>query len=393
MNQSFKKQNFTISGSVEIPDVEFKGFPRYPVSDASGRYSVDIPFGWSGTVTPVKKGYLFEPAERIYFNIKESAQAQDYIPRQKYFLIKGSTGLAGVHLTGLPEQLLTGPNGTYNTKVPYHWTGCITPQKDGYQFNPPEQMYTRVEHDWLHEDYTAQPIRQVSSFGPGKGDKPDLSFEDRRCVLIIGLDNGHDDIEKEMAEDMRVMASLLDDCLNSPIRTEEINETVPIEGSPLNSMPTQALYLPDYGPVFITEWQKVWIATEEGTKASESADTNDPLDPIWEQAKKHLIQELPVPSPRSTPCERKCKPAERTTDKILQTIKHASNMHHVGADQWITVIITESPHEHRLRPHTRAHDALKTQALTLRVCKRDIDAYAEGHLEFAQFRDLVILDY
>lgn len=195
-SQSFKKQYFTISGSVEIPDVKFKGFPRDPVSDASGRYSVDIPFGWSGTVTPVKKGYLFEPAERVYFNIKESAQAQDYIPRQKYLQIKGSTGLAGVHLTGLPEQLLTGPNGTYNTNVPYHWTGCITPQKDGYQFNPPKRMYTRVEHDWLHEDYTAQPIRQVSPFGPGKGDKPDLSFEDRRWVLIIGLDNGHDDIEK-----------------------------------------------------------------------------------------------------------------------------------------------------------------------------------------------------
>lgn len=73
----------TTSGA-PIAGVKLGGlYPRSPdesnVTDASGRYSVAVYYGWSGTATPVMAGYSFSPASRSYTSVVAAQQNQDYV--------------------------------------------------------------------------------------------------------------------------------------------------------------------------------------------------------------------------------------------------------------------------------------------------------------------------
>ncbi len=57
---------YTISGSATYPGVKMNGFPgpEDVITDAAGKYTTKVPWNWSGTVTPEKKAYQFEPKSR-----------------------------------------------------------------------------------------------------------------------------------------------------------------------------------------------------------------------------------------------------------------------------------------------------------------------------------------
>ncbi len=72
-----------ISGSVRIGSaglegVKMNGLPGNPTTDSSGLYACDVEQGWSGTVIPTKRGYLFSPASRAYASIYTDQPSQDY---------------------------------------------------------------------------------------------------------------------------------------------------------------------------------------------------------------------------------------------------------------------------------------------------------------------------
>ena len=54
------------------------GVPKTATADSGGLYSFDVPYGWSGTVTPSLSGYGFIPASRTYANVIENQDSQDY---------------------------------------------------------------------------------------------------------------------------------------------------------------------------------------------------------------------------------------------------------------------------------------------------------------------------
>lgn len=78
---------FTISGTTNLPSVTMKGLPGTPVTDRDGNYSVTVNYGWSGTVTPTKEGFTFEPRSRMYSSIMADQTNQSYI-------VTSITGLA-----------------------------------------------------------------------------------------------------------------------------------------------------------------------------------------------------------------------------------------------------------------------------------------------------------
>jgi protocatechuate 3,4-dioxygenase beta subunit len=74
---------FAISGTVTLDGggqaaVILAGLPGDPTTDAAGAYSMTVPAGWSGTVTPTLFGFTFSPASRTYANMAGSSTAQDY---------------------------------------------------------------------------------------------------------------------------------------------------------------------------------------------------------------------------------------------------------------------------------------------------------------------------
>lgn len=75
---------YTVSGMVStngsgLIGVTLNGLPGNPQTDALGSYTVDVDYGWSGTVTPEIDGYTFMPASRNYSNISNNYSANDYI--------------------------------------------------------------------------------------------------------------------------------------------------------------------------------------------------------------------------------------------------------------------------------------------------------------------------
>jgi len=75
----------TISGYVRtpegsgIPGVTMAGLPANAITDNNGYYTATVPYDWSGTVTPAKAGYIFDPNSRTYTKVAADQTADNYI--------------------------------------------------------------------------------------------------------------------------------------------------------------------------------------------------------------------------------------------------------------------------------------------------------------------------
>ncbi len=69
----------SISGNVGVGGAVLNRTGGSPVvADASGNYTITVPSGWSGTVTPVKLGYTFTPASRNHTNVAADLPGQNF---------------------------------------------------------------------------------------------------------------------------------------------------------------------------------------------------------------------------------------------------------------------------------------------------------------------------
>ena len=156
---------FTISGQITIDGlglsgVVMNGLPGNPTTDSSGQYSATVPFHWTGSVTPLKNGYIITPSPRNYVSVGMNYAEENYSARIEMITISGtitnnSAGFSGVSLTGLPGGIVTDTNGFYSSVVPYGWSGTVTPYKQGYGFNPVELSYSNIATDYYGQDYSA----------------------------------------------------------------------------------------------------------------------------------------------------------------------------------------------------------------------------------------------
>jgi len=72
---------YIISGNAGVADAILNyrdGTVKSVTADGSGNYSITVPYGWSGTVTPYKSGYTFMPLNRFYNNVQSDQPAQNY---------------------------------------------------------------------------------------------------------------------------------------------------------------------------------------------------------------------------------------------------------------------------------------------------------------------------
>jgi hypothetical protein len=148
-----------ISGSTGLDGVTMSGLPGNPVTNGGGLYSVMVSSGWSGTVTPIKAGYIFTPPSRSYATVTADQSGQNYTATQiPSITISGNAGgIDGVTMSGLPGNPVTSGGGFYSVEVLYGWSGTVTPTLTGYIFTPPSRSYTNVTADRTDQDYTDDP--------------------------------------------------------------------------------------------------------------------------------------------------------------------------------------------------------------------------------------------
>ena len=158
---------FTISGSAGMEGVEMNGLPGNPVTGEGGLYSVNVDYGWSGTVNPTKEGYKFDPPSKTYGSVVSNELNQNYTPTQITFPISGTTKVPGVVMKGLPGDPTTGRDGNYSVTVKYGFTGVVTPQKEGYEFSPPSMQYNDLISEQTNQDYVATQLTYIISGSAG----------------------------------------------------------------------------------------------------------------------------------------------------------------------------------------------------------------------------------
>jgi hypothetical protein len=146
----------TISGNVGPQGVVMHGLPGDPVSDENGNYEGVVERGWSGTVTPAKEGYKFNPPARVYENVLRGWTNEDYTATLLTFKISGTTGLAGVLMNGLPGNIVTDPSGRYSATVEYGWSGTVVARKEGHLFTPRFRKYTHLSCDHTNQNYAPE---------------------------------------------------------------------------------------------------------------------------------------------------------------------------------------------------------------------------------------------
>ena len=150
------------------------------VTDANGYYELMVDYGWSGTATPTKEGYTFEPNSRYYEDVNQDYTAdQNYTGNRLDFRITGyiknecNVPIGGVLVdanNGGGENI-TDVNGFYEVWVDSAWYGTITPSKTHYAFDPNSMSYANVLGDIADQNYVANNIYDLDCDGSiGLGD-------------------------------------------------------------------------------------------------------------------------------------------------------------------------------------------------------------------------------
>jgi len=170
VNQSYTAAiiTFTISGTAGQSGVTMNGLPGMPVTDETGRYTATVNYGWTGTITPTKEGYVFQPADRKIDPVTTKQTNQDYSAKVRTFTISGSAGMDGVVMNGLPGNPVTSGGGLYTATVEYNWNGTVTPTKEGYTFEPVNKTYDKVTGNQANQGYSAKVITLTISGTTGQ---------------------------------------------------------------------------------------------------------------------------------------------------------------------------------------------------------------------------------
>jgi hypothetical protein len=141
-------------------------------TNAEGNYSITLPIGWSGTITPQLGKHIFEPESASIANAQGSLSDINFVGRYNgtYFIsgfIKDISGqpVAQIPLEGFPQNVSTNEFGYYITEVPARWQGTITPVFNGYQFNPNSIVLPEVNSDRSDQNFIIRKAGTVYVIG------------------------------------------------------------------------------------------------------------------------------------------------------------------------------------------------------------------------------------
>jgi uncharacterized protein YcfL len=104
-------------------------------------------------------------------------------------VISGNAGVAGASLNYTGGSTTADVNGNYSFKVPFGWSGTVTPSKASYLFSPTKRMYSNVMADQFGQNYTATQLYSISGNTGIPG--VTLSYTDGTPKTVTSQSNGN----------------------------------------------------------------------------------------------------------------------------------------------------------------------------------------------------------
>jgi hypothetical protein len=159
------------------------------------------------------------------------------------------------------------------------------------------------------------------------------------------------------------------------------------------------MYVGGYGAIFSLEVDFPLVPPPEMPREDQTA---EPTDQVWAQAQRELLDPQAASrrqrrAPQAEPYRQEV--VEGLKNALTDALKHATNIRDLGAEAWLTILVqgpaptvqglpADSPYGAPLPPLVGPRSTAGTR-LTLRARKADIDQYAEGQLDDAQFQQRV----
>ena len=244
----------TSSGSsIDDVTITFSNEKKSTKTNKAGYYKKKLKKDWSGTVTPSKVGYSFDPAHRSYSDVKKNQTNQNYtgIGQTKtisgYILTLSGNGFSGVTVRfsngGGTET--TNSSGYYNRKVTYGWSGTVTPSKVGYNFDPASRSYSNVKTNQTNQNYTVNAVSKLLSItinivGSGNVEiDPEKNYYAKGSLITMAatansgwlfsewsgeLDSSDNPERIAINSDMTITAVFLEDYDNDGVSNKEEND-------------------------------------------------------------------------------------------------------------------------------------------------------------------------
>ena len=130
-------------------------------TDPEGGYSLTVPSGWSGTITPTLGNRRFSPESISLKSVQSATPTMDFVATYTgtYFIsgyVKDISGqpVAQVLMDGFPQAVYTNELGFFLAEVPARWTGTITPALAGYEFSPSSIAVHEVNSNQIEKNFT-----------------------------------------------------------------------------------------------------------------------------------------------------------------------------------------------------------------------------------------------
>jgi hypothetical protein len=423
------------SGTVGVPGVILVGLPGEAVTDAEGRYAATVEYGWSGAVVPRKEGFSFEPASREYATVTADQKEQFFISTTTMVAISnvltlGEEPLEGAMVRAEPGdyRAMTDSKGRYRVTVPRGWSGRLTFSKPGFE----------IQGDIKYSDIQSDVIDGRSASVPGEWPPvptrvPGASVPTATSdVLVIPTSEVTPEQLAETTEDLRVMLHIFREKLSEP---RMILGVLRDYGNFFGAdRKVEALYLQGTAAVFVIEVDFPYSFPRQRTQESE-ATKEEAVDPVWQRARQRLYS---PPGSRGYGASGQAGQAQEMTfeqfqEELLRSLKHAANLRNIDPDELVILTIVAQSEEagwpghvsytrgttrygvsgvsasrstSRLSPMPTLTEQTNprldplgrpatpravppTTVLTMQARKADIDAFAQGDLDFERFRQKV----
>jgi len=142
-------------------------------TNSDGYYFKYLDPNWSGTVTPTKDGYTFDPPYRNYSPVGGNRSGENYQISSPYFdgnsyatisgVIQDQNGYGianvDVYFGSYYSSVKTDQNGYYSSPVIRKgWIGSATVSKDDYTFEPQVRTYSPLNTSESNQNYTGTSI-------------------------------------------------------------------------------------------------------------------------------------------------------------------------------------------------------------------------------------------
>ena len=179
-NQDFVISTLRISGSTSVGNVSlsyFDGTSKQVSSDASGNYSLWVPYNWTGTISPSITGLTFVPQSVSAVN---QPCVIDFPASEN---ISGNAGIAGATVTCVYNtttlQTVSDADGNFSFLIPYTVSSIVvTPTLTDYHFIPASMAVDNItSNTTLPSFVSVLPVELYSFTANTNGRNINLNWE------------------------------------------------------------------------------------------------------------------------------------------------------------------------------------------------------------------------